>query len=118
MKLDSYNGNHCIIRLEKDSFSRSHVNDLKNQVIELVTKDIKSLFIDFTNVENIDQIGFGVLLTIQQMAVRYQFDIKLFGLNQNIKYIIEKAFNNAIFDVFEAPSAQFEETSLRDALIA
>ena len=101
----SENRNHHIVKLSKDVFTRNHINDLKNVVNDLISRNIYNIFLDFSSVENIDQIGFGVLLTIQQIAVRHQIDIKLFGLNQNIKYIIEKAFNSAVFDIFDREEA-------------
>ncbi len=79
---------HSIIVLRSDIFSRNHIDDLKNEVKKAIEEGVSELALDFSNVETIDLIGFGVLRTVQKIAISNNVKMSLFGLNENVKKIL------------------------------
>ena len=82
------NHQYSVITLRSDIFSRNHIDDLKNTVKKAIEDGVTELALDFSNVETIDLIGFGVLRTVQKIAISNNVKMSLFGLNENVKKIL------------------------------
>lgn len=102
------------IKLHKDIFSRKHVNELVNEIKRAIENNILNIYIDFSEVQSIDIIGFGVLRTIQKIAIINNAKIILFDLKENVKKIMQSSC--LILDILD----EEEENRLNDggALIA
>ena len=81
---------HSIITLRSDIFSRSHINDLENMVKKAIEDGATELFLDFSNVENINIVGFGVLITVQKIAISNNVKMSLFGLSETVKKTLDE----------------------------
>lgn len=103
-----------IINAHRDIFMRNHVNELVNEVKKNIENGITSLAIDFSEVENIDIIGFGVLRTVQKISITNNVHIKLLNVQDNVKKILENSC--LILDI----QTREEENSIHEeiALIA
>ena len=80
-----------IINAHRDIFMRNHVNELVNEVKKNIENGITSLAIDFSEVENIDIIGFGVLRTVQKISITNNVHIKLLNVKRNVRKILENS---------------------------
>ena len=94
---------------------RSHVNELVNEVKENIENGIVSISIDFSEVENIDIIGFGILRTVQKISITNNVHIKLINVRDNVQKILE---NSCL--ILDICSKGEEESSIHEeiALIA
>ena len=79
------------IRPHKDIFMRSHVNELVNEVKKNIENGITSIIIDFSEVENIDIIGFGILRTVQKISITNNVHIKLVNVKDNVQKVLENS---------------------------
>ena len=79
------------ISLHKDIFMRNHVNELVNEVKSHIENGTSSIAIDFSEVESIDIIGFGILRTVQKMSITNNVHIKLFNVQDNVRKILENS---------------------------
>ena len=104
------------IKPHKDIFMRSHVNELVNEVKSNIENGILSIAIDFSEVENIDIIGFGILRTVQKISITNNVHIKLFNVKDNVQKILENSC--LILDIIRSEGE--EESSIHEeiALIA
>ena len=103
------------IMLHKDIFMRSHVNELVNEVKRNIENGVSSIAIDFSEVENIDIIGFGILRTVQKISITNNVHIKLFNVKDNVLKILE---NSCL--ILDIHTKREEESSIHEeiALIA
>ena len=92
-------GNIHVIDLHNKIFERKYVNDLKNGIYSLIEKDAQNILINFTDLENIDAIGLGVLLSIQKIALVHNLNVRLYGLRPNILQIIKQTHLNRVMDI-------------------
>lgn len=100
MKLDLRKiGNICIVDIHNKIFERTYVNDLKNTIYSLIEQDAQNILINFTDLENIDAIGLGVLLSIQKIALVYNLNVRLYGLRPNVLQIIKQTHLNRVMDI-------------------
>ena len=85
---DLKNYHSTTIKPHKDIFMRSHVNELVNEVKHNIENGAMSIAIDFSEIENIDIIGFGILRTVQKISISNNVHVKLFSVKDNVKKII------------------------------
>jgi len=110
MKLGLRNiGNISIIDLHSKIFERTYVNDLRNTMYGLIERDVHNILINFTELENIDAIGLGVLLAIQKTSLVHNLNIKLYGLRPNILQIIKQTHLNRVMDICTEKELIIEE---------
>ncbi|MCR4880873.1 MAG: STAS domain-containing protein [bacterium] len=115
--MNNLNRNHSTtIKPHKDIFMRSHVNELVNEVKHNVENGVTSVSIDFSEIENIDIIGFGILRTVQKISITNNVHIKLFNVKDNVQKILENSC--LILDIIHNEGE--EESSIHEeiALIA
>lgn len=79
------------IRPHKDIFMRNHVNELVNEVKNDIENGVLSVTIDFSEIENIDIIGFGILRTVQKISITNNVHIKLVNVKDNVQKILENS---------------------------
>lgn len=103
------------ISLHKDIFMREHINEFENAVKSHIADGATALNIDFSEIENIDIIGFGVLTKVQKISITNNVDIRLFNVQDNVKKILKTSC--LILDIYDGEE---EENSIHEeiALIA
>jgi len=83
--------NSKVVQPHKDIFMRSHVNELVNEVKSNIENGTECILIDFSNIENIDIIGFGILRMVQKISITNNVEIKLFNVKPNVHKVIENS---------------------------
>ena len=78
-----------IIFAHKDIFMRNHVNELVNSVKECIENGFSTISIDFSEINSIDIIGFGVLRTVQKISITNNVHIKLINVQKNVEKILD-----------------------------
>jgi anti-anti-sigma factor len=80
-------------------FNSKNGNQLREEVDELITSDIKIILIDFKDVTFMDSSGFSALLmtlkTVRQKNVR----LVLCSINEQIKMVFDMTNTHKIFEV-------------------
>ena len=94
---------------------REHINEFENAVKSHIADGATTLNIDFSEIENIDIIGFGVLTKVQKISITNNVDIRLFNVKDNVKQILKTSC--LILDIYDGEE---EENSIHEeiALIA
>ena len=115
--MNDLNKHHsATIKPHKDIFMRAHVNELVNEVKHNIENGVMSIAIDFSEIENIDIIGFGILRTVQKISISNNVHIKLLNVQDNVRKIIGSSC--LILDIIR--EEREEESSIHEeiALIA
>jgi len=61
-----------------------HVEELKNEIVELVHYEYKHIIVDFKNVEMIDSMGIGMLVSTKNSLKRIDGELTVMNLTNDI----------------------------------
>jgi anti-sigma B factor antagonist len=73
--------------------------DARRAFLDLVEKKTKKILVDLSQVTYIDSSGLATLVECFQNTRRYGGQLRLFGLNDNIKDVFSLARLDTIFDI-------------------
>ncbi|SRR6056297_76231 len=88
MEIKTDNDNARIIPGEKIDLTNS--NNLKEEGMKLIEKEIKNIFLDFKNVKEIDSSAIGKILLLIKLTKENNINLIIENVNSNY---VEKVFN-------------------------
>ncbi|WP_254445352.1 MULTISPECIES: STAS domain-containing protein [unclassified Anabaena] len=80
-------------------FNSKKGNQLREEVDELITSDIKTILIDFKDVTFMDSSGFSALLMTLKIVRQKNIRLVLCSINQQINMIFDMTNTNQFFEV-------------------
>ncbi len=78
-------------------------HELKSKVTEAIEKGDRKFLVDFSNTGYIDSSGLGVLVSLSKKIREAGGDLRLAGLNEDLKTLFELTKLDTLFDVMETP---------------
>ena len=78
-------------------------HELKSKVTEAIEKGERKFLVDFSNTGYIDSSGLGVLVSLSKKIREADGDLRLAGLNEDLKTLFELTKLDTLFDVMETP---------------
>ncbi len=84
---------------------------LRQHLMEQITKGIKKILIDFSKTKYIDSSGLATLIEGLQKINANNGQLKLFGLTKSILDVFEVARLQDVFDIYDTKEDAFNEFS-------
>jgi len=98
----------AIIRLSGDLVV-SDIGKLRQEVHELIEKNIHKILLDFSDIDFIDSSGIGLLVEILKTLTKYDNgQLKLVSLNKQVKDVLKQIQLYSVFDIYEIEDEALE----------
>ena len=98
----------AILRLDGDLVV-SDVDKLRQEVHELIDKNVHKILLDFSDINFIDSSGIGLLVEILKTLTKYEGgQLKLVNLNRQVRDILKQIQLYSIFDIYESEDEALE----------
>lgn len=105
---DFENDDIAIIRLNGDLVV-SEVEKLRNEVRDIIGRNIYKIILDMSEINFIDSSGIGLLVEILKTLSKYDGgQLKLVNLNMQVKEILKQIQLYAIFDIHSSEDEALE----------
>ncbi|SRR5581483_9425067 len=91
-----------IFRLKEQRLDSRNAGQLKAEFLILAQPDIKTLIVDLTDVEYIDSAGISALLLAQRQMRIHDGELRLVGLNENVRSMLAVTQLDRIFPIFDS----------------
>jgi len=92
-------GDIVIIRVDVDMFGDTQTQRLSERIKQILLSGIRKIIFDFKYVKVINSIGIGVLMSCWSSVKREGGSLKLAGLNEKIRAILEVTDLDQFFEV-------------------
>lgn len=89
----------CIVVRLKGKFTIEHIQDFKDKTTPIIKNNLKTIFVDFTNVVFIDSSGIGVLILFMNSAKNLNINFIIYNLNKDIINLFKVAYLDKFFIV-------------------
>ncbi|GBD33013.1 MAG: anti-sigma factor antagonist [Gemmatimonadales bacterium] len=78
-------------------------HELKQKVLEALERGERKLLVDFSNTGYIDSSGLGALVSLSKKIRESGGELKLAGLNEDLKTLFELTKLDTLFTIVESP---------------
>ena len=104
-----------IFRLKEPRLDSHNAGQLKAEFLILAQPDVDTLIVDLTEVRHVDSAGLSALLLAQRQMKSHDGDIRLVGVNDDVRSLLAVTQLDRIFPIFDTvDSALDAEPSLGD----
>ena len=79
--------------------------ELKQKITEALEKGERKFLIDFTNTGYIDSSGLGVLVSLSRKIREADGELRLAGLNEDLRTLFELTKLDSLFSIADSPAA-------------
>jgi anti-sigma B factor antagonist len=100
-----------VVRLEGDRATLQNAWEFRNALSELVDRGDNRVIVDLSPVNFADSSFLGVLIHFFKVLVRRDGELKVVGLNSNLRILFEMANLTRLFDIFESVEDALRETA-------
>ena len=100
--------NIIIINVKEERLDAHNSGELKLEVNRFFNEGGKNLLIDLTDVRFIDSSGLGALVSGFKNAISNQGNLKLSGLQPQVKSMFELTRLHRVFEIFPTPPDALE----------
>jgi anti-sigma B factor antagonist len=90
-----------IISVREERLDAHNSNDLKEEIHSLFEGGKKSILVDLKDVRFIDSSGLGALVSGFKNAISHQGNLKLAGLQSQVKSMFELTRLHRVFEIFD-----------------
>ena len=80
-------------------------HDLKQSVLEALERGDRKFVIDFSNTGYIDSSGLGVLVSLLRKIREAGGDLRIAGLNEDLRTLFELTKLDTLFTITDSPAA-------------
>lgn len=100
----------AIVKLEGERATLQNAWEFRNVLSELVDRGEKKVIVDLSPVNFADSSFLGVLIHFFKVLVRRDGELKVVGLNSNLKILFEMANLTRLFDIYETVEDALKES--------
>lgn len=98
-------GDAVVIEAGKELALRTGA-ELKQCIVDEVERGERKFVLDFSNTEFIDSAGLGTLISISKVIHARDGQLRLMGLNDDMRRLFELTKLDTLFDVVDAPARE------------
>jgi len=99
-----------IVRLEGERATLQNAWEFRNALSELVDRGENRVVVDLSPVNFADSSFLGVLIHFFKILVRRDGELKVVGLNSNLRILFEMANLTRLFDIYETVDDALRES--------
>jgi anti-sigma B factor antagonist len=99
-----------VVRLEGERATLQNAWEFRNALSELVDRGENRVVVDLSPVNFADSSFLGVLIHFFKILVRRDGELKVVGLNSNLRILFEMANLTRLFDIYETVDDALRET--------
>ena len=92
-------GNFYIIDVPFDGFSYSKRKHFQKIITDIIYKNGRNIILNLVKVKFLDGLGLGELLDLQKTALYYNINIRLYGLNDYVKNMLDQTNLKQVFGI-------------------
>ena len=97
-----------IFRLKEPRLDSRNAGQLKAEFLILAQPDIDTLIVDLTDVRHVDSAGLSALLLAQRQMKSHDGDIRLVGVNDDVRSLMSVTQLDRIFPIFDTLDAALD----------
>jgi anti-sigma B factor antagonist len=90
----------AVVIIDDKLMTDEHIQMLQNAVKELIKEECKDVVIDLSRVKRINSSGLGSLITIYSLISSVEGTLKIGGMNEFVKNVMNITKLNDIFEIF------------------
>lgn len=97
-----------VISVKEERLDAHNSNELKEEIHSLFDGGKKSILVDLRDVRFIDSSGLGALVSGFKNAISHQGNLKLAGLQSQVKSMFELTRLHRVFEIFDTTAEALE----------
>lgn len=97
-----------IITVREERLDAHNSNDLKEKIYSIFEGGKKNILVDLREVRFIDSSGLGALVSGFKNAISHQGNLKLSGLQSQVKSMFELTRLHRVFEIFDTTAEALE----------
>ncbi len=102
----------AIFRPQEPRLDSLLVPELKAEFLILAQPDVEKLIVDLSDVEYVDSAGLSALLLARRQQVSHDGDVRLVGVRDEVRSLLELTQLNRVFPIYETVQAALDAPQL------